>query len=94
MTAPSCGAGNLPSYLQLPTRPKTSRFTAVVFFLLFGCLAVASLYNLGPWTVPPVRIDLSPLLQTGTKEPAAPNNETVTETTTGTAMPPGKYSVG
>ena len=88
------------SYSPSPTHSRKSRFVAVVFFLLFSCLAVASLYNLGPWTVPAVRIASSPSLsvstplQTGTKEPAVLNNETVTETTTETAMPPGKYSIG
>ncbi len=79
-------------------RPKKSRVIAVVFFLFFGCLAIASLYKLGP-TVPAVRISLPPSLsvaplQTGDKESAVHNNETVTETTTETEMPPGKYSVG
>ena len=88
------------TYFLSPTRSKKSRVVATVFFLLFGCLAVTSLYKLGPWTVPAVRIASSPNLsvstplQTGTKEPAVLNNETVTETTTETAMPPGKYSVG
>lgn len=49
--------------------------------------------------MPAVRIaspslSVSTPLQTGTKEPAVLNNETATETTTETAMPPGKYSVG
>ena len=92
--------GNSPSYFLLPTRSKTSRIVAFVFFLLFGCLAFSSLYKLGPWTVPAVRIASSPSLsvstpeQTGTKEPAVLNNETTTDTTTETPMPPGKYSVG
>ncbi|KAH9046886.1 glycoside hydrolase family 18 protein [Lactarius hengduanensis] len=90
---------NSPPYILSPTRSKKSRVVAVAFFLLFGSLAVASLYKLGPWTVPAVRIaspslSVSTPLQTGTKEPAVLNNETATETTTETAMPPGKYSVG
>jgi len=90
---------NSPPYFLFP-HSKRARVVAVVFFLLFGCLAVASLYKLGPWTVPAVRIASSPSLsvstplQTGTKEPAIPDNETVTETTTETEMPPGKHSVG
>ena len=91
--------GNSPSYFLFPTRSKKSRIVAFVFFLFFGCLAFSSLYKLGPWTVPAVRI-ASPSLsvstpeQTGTNEPAVLNNETTTDTTTETPMPPGKYSVG
>ncbi|KAH9176774.1 glycoside hydrolase family 18 protein [Lactarius sanguifluus] len=70
---------NSPPYILSPTRSKKSRVVAVVFFLLFGCLAVASLYKLGPLSV-------STPLQTGTKEPAVLNNET--------AMPPGKGIYG
>jgi hypothetical protein len=97
----AANTGNSPSYFLFPPRSKKSRIVAFVLFLLFGCLALSSLYKLGPWTVPALRIASSPSLSdsstpehTGTKEPAVLNNETVTDTTTETAMPPGKYSVG
>jgi hypothetical protein len=96
----AANTGNTPSYFLFPPRSKKLRIVTFAFFLLFGCLALSSLYKLGPWTVPALRIASSPSLsvsspkETGTKEPALLNNETVTDATTETAMPPGKYSVG